>query len=225
MSRPPAPKERRRATPILIAAVCLGLLMVVGCGEQARDRTRASKRTGMVRDPQPSCDSNATPSNFSSRGVGRQEWADRLSRGRHLRNVDGGTTKAITIRPQPGLRRRFCFDFGTNAANFTIDGGHTNYDTSSPGINARRRQLFRHGLEEHHARERRRLPATTRSFCLRGCAPTARDSHQGQHVPRHAVPERDVGRALASSATVRRPDHVHIVIEYNLFRDMGCRRD
>ena len=46
-----------------------------------------------------------------------------------------GTTKAITIAPEPGASPSLNFDFRADAANFTINGGHTHYDSSSPGIN------------------------------------------------------------------------------------------
>jgi hypothetical protein len=46
----------------------------------------------------------------------------------------GGTNKAITVAPEPGASPQITLDIQNSAANFTIDGGHTEISSSTNGM-------------------------------------------------------------------------------------------
>ena len=82
------------------------------------------------------CDLNATPSTFGSQ-VSNAAAGQTLCLSAGDYGTWTGTGKAITIAPQPGASPRMSFDFGSNAANFSINGGHSNLNSNTPGINIR----------------------------------------------------------------------------------------
>ena len=93
-----------------------------------------------------------------------------------------GTTKAITIAPEPNVSPSLNFDFGTGAANFTIDGGHSGYDSNSPGINLVNDNYFDAG-SKNITLENVAVTCNNEFFCLQVRTDRPRDSHQGQRVP------------------------------------------
>ena len=82
-----------------------------------------------------SCDLNATPSNFTAQVAAATAGQTICLGSGNYGTWSGGTTKALTITAQSGASPTFCWDL-YNTSNLTIDGGHTNYDPSTPGINA-----------------------------------------------------------------------------------------
>ena len=82
-----------------------------------------------------SCDLNATPSNFTAQVAAATSGQTICLGSGNYGTWDGGTTKAFTITAQSGASPTFCWDL-YNTSNLTIDGGHTNYDPSTSGINA-----------------------------------------------------------------------------------------
>jgi hypothetical protein len=81
-----------------------------------------------------SCDLNATPSTFASQ-VSAASAGQTICLGAGSYGTWQGTNKAITIRPQAGVSPSLSVSLSTGDANFTIDGGHSNLDPSTAGIN------------------------------------------------------------------------------------------
>jgi hypothetical protein len=77
---------------------------------------------------------NATPSSFASQ-VSAASAGQTICLAAGSYGTWQGTNKAITIRPQAGVSPSLSVALSTGDANFTIDGGHTNLDSSTPGIN------------------------------------------------------------------------------------------
>ena len=82
-----------------------------------------------------SCDLNATPSNFTAQVAAATSGQTICLGAGNYAEWDGGTTKTLTITAAPGASPNFCFDL-YNTSNLTIDGGHTNYDITTAGINS-----------------------------------------------------------------------------------------
>lgn len=82
------------------------------------------------------CDLNANTSNFVSQvAAATSGQTVCLANGNYGTWNGTGSNKVLTIAPQPNASPNLCFDL-TNTSNLTIDGGHTNYDYNTPGINS-----------------------------------------------------------------------------------------
>ena len=134
------------------------------------------------------CNLNATPSTFSSQ-VATATTGQTVCLASGNYGTWSGTSKAITIAPAPDASPTMSFDLGSGAANFTINGGHTNFDSNSPGINMGA-SYFESGSQNITVEF---TAATTdgASFRVRRAHRRARDPDQGQHLSRHGVPELD----------------------------------
>lgn len=218
MSRPPAPEERRRRTPALVAAIFLGLMMVVACGGQAHNRALDAKRPHGVRDPPPPCDLHATPKTFAS-VVSAATPAQTVCLASGTYGTWTGTTKPITIAPEPGASPSLNFDFGPEAAGFTINGGHTSYDSSSPGINLVDQNYFDTGSSNITLENVAITCNGEDSFCLQvrtgGSGIVIKDNifHDMQFP-------NDASAALWVIPATKSPENV--IVKNNLFRDMGA---
>ena len=84
------------------------------------------------------CDLNATPSNFTAQvsAITSGQTICLASGNYGTWNTYNSSSKSFTVAPQPGATPIMCFEFGGAAGNITIDGGHINWDYTTPGINS-----------------------------------------------------------------------------------------
>lgn len=163
------------------------------------------------------CDLHATPSTLNSQvsaaAVGQTVCLAAGSYG-----AWSGTNKAITIAPEPNASPTMAFNFGSRAANFTINGGHSNFDSSTPGINLTASSFS----------------AGSQNITLEGVAATdngvsflvdVRTDGPGIVIKDNIFHDLEYPNTTSGSIRVLSPDSVpasNIVIENNLFRDMGA---
>lgn len=163
------------------------------------------------------CDLHATPSTLNSQvsaAAVRQTVC--LAAGSY--GAWSGTNKAITIAPEPNASPTMAFNFGSGAANFTINGGHSNFDSSTPGINLTASSFS----------------AGSQNITLEGVAATdngvsflvdVRTDGPGIVIKDNIFHDLEYPNTTSGSIRVLSPDSVpasNIVIENNLFRDMGA---
>jgi hypothetical protein len=117
---------RRPAAAIVAIAACLVAVALGGCGQQGAKSTRGTTVSG-------GCDRHATPASFASQ-VAAATPGQRVCLGAGDYGTWTGTDKAITIAPDHGVSPQMSFEFGATASGFTIDGGHTRLNSRSPGI-------------------------------------------------------------------------------------------
>ena len=162
-----------------------------------------------------SCDLNATPSNLASQ-------VSAASSGQTICLADGDygtwdpqTTKALTIRPQAGASPNLSFDL-YNTQNLTIDGGHTGYDTGTPGINS----TSANWVESSSSHITIKNMAFTCQNSTGACLETLSDGPltvSGNLFHDMKYPNSTSGAFFAWGGG----DPSQTVISYNLFRDMG----
>ena len=129
-----------------------------------------------------------------------------------------GTNKAITIAPEPNASPTMAFDFGSGAANFTINGGHSNFDSTTPGINLTASTFG----------------AGSQNITLEGVASTdngasflvdIRTDGPGIVIKDNVFHDMEYPNTTSGAIRVLSPDSVpasNILIANNLFRDMGA---
>jgi hypothetical protein len=129
-----------------------------------------------------------------------------------------GTNKAITIAPEPNASPTMAFDFGNGAANFTIDGGHANFDSGSPGISITASTFG----------------AGSQNITVEGVAATdngvsfvvdIRTDGPGIVIKDNVFHDMEYPNTTSGAIRVLSPGSVaasNILIENNLFRDMGA---
>ena len=164
------------------------------------------------------CDLHATPTTFSSQvSAARNGQTVCLAAGNYATWT--GTTRAITIAPEPNVSPSLNFDFGTGAANFTIDGGHTGYDSNSPGINLVNDNYFDAG-SKNITLENVAVTCNSQLFCLQ-----VRTEGPGIVVTGNVFHDMQYPNNVSGAVWLLPPDTVpasNIVIANNLFRDMGA---
>src|SRR4051794_15760660 len=110
---------RRRMFPAAIVGLALAMAAIVFWPSSA---VAAS-----------SCDLTATPSTFPDQVAAAVDGQTIcLDEGDY--GTWEGTDKRITVRPLPDTSPELSLALSTGAANFTIDGGHTGLDPTTPGI-------------------------------------------------------------------------------------------
>jgi hypothetical protein len=129
-----------------------------------------------------------------------------------------GTNKAITIAPEPNASPTMAFDFRSGAANFTINGGHYNFASNSPGIDLTASTF----------------DAGSQNITLEGVAATdngvsflidVRSDGPGIVIRDNVFHDMLYPNTTSGAIRVLTPDSVpasNIVIENNMFRDMGA---
>jgi hypothetical protein len=220
MGRPTAPEVSRSAAPIAAATACLVALLATGCGQQELKLTDPRTQTHVVQQARPDpCDLNAaSPSSFASQVAAAVPGQTICLAAGNYGNWTG-TDKAITIRPQAGASPTMSFDFGSGAANFTIDGGHTNLDSRTPGINIVGPSYFDPG---------------SKNITLENTAATGhnvffvvdiRTDGPGIVVKGNVFHDMEYPDRSAGAVRILPPGDVpasNLKVEYNLFRDMGA---
>lgn len=114
------------------AAVCLSLLLA-GCGGHGTGHVSGKTQAAVAEVSPGRCDLHATPETFAAQiAAARVRQTVCLGAGDY--GTWTGTNKAIVVAPEPGASPTMSFEFGRDASGFTIDGGHVNLDSGSPGI-------------------------------------------------------------------------------------------
>ena len=207
-SLPRSWKIRRTGSACSISAYVRGKL---------RGPTRGSAPVGGAPAPPIHCDLHATPSTLNSR-VGAAAAGQTVCLAAGDYGTWSGTSKAITIAPEPNASPTMAFDFRSGAANFTINGGHANFDSSSPGIDLRASSF---GAGSHNITVED-VAATDNgvSFLI-----DIRTDGPGIMIKDNVFHDMEYPNTTSGSIRVLAPDGVpasNIVIENNLFRDMGA---
>ena len=129
-----------------------------------------------------------------------------------------GTNKAITIAPEPNASPTMAFSFGSGAANFTINGGHSNFDSTTPGINLTA-STFGAGSSTSRSRASHR-PTTALTLLV-----DIRTDGPGIVIKDNVFHDMEYPNTTSGAIRVLSPDSVpasNIFIANNLFRDMGA---
>jgi hypothetical protein len=125
---------RRRAAPIgfvSVALLAVAAVLLIGRSPDVKRSPRVERSPSLA---SATCDLNATPATFASQvSAAASGQTMCLAAGNY--GIWQGTSKAITIRPQSGVSPTLSVNLGNGDANFTIDGGHVNDDSGTPGIN------------------------------------------------------------------------------------------
>ena len=168
--------------------------------------------------PPINCDLHATPATFSaevSAAVAGQTVC--LAAGDY--GTWAGTTKAITIAPEPGASPTLNFDFRANAANFTINGGHNNYDSTSPGINLVDENYFDAGSSNITLEGVGVTCDGNNSFCVQVVTGMPGIVIK-DNVFHDMLYPNTASAALWLRAATNNP--ANVLVENNVFRDMGA---
>ncbi len=163
------------------------------------------------------CDLHATPSTLNSE-VAAAATGQTVCLASGSYGSWSGTNKSITIAPEPNASPTMAFDFRGGAANFTINGGHYNFDSNSPGINLTASTF----------------DAGSQNITLEGVAATdngvsflidVRSDGPGIVIRDNVFHDMLYPNTTSGAIRVLTPDSVpasNIVIENNMFRDMGA---
>ena len=130
-----------------------------------------------------------------------------------------GTDKAVTIRPQAGVSPTLCFDFDSSAANFTVDGGHTNYDSGSPGINSNPSCTNWFEAGSKNITVENMAFGECSDFCIDDRSEGPGIVIQGNMFHDMVYPNQSPGAMRVYKSGT---DPSSTLINYNLFRDMGA---
>ena len=130
-----------------------------------------------------------------------------------------GTDKAVTIRPQAGVSPTLCFDFDSSAANFTVDGGHTNYDSGSPGINSNPSCTNWFEAGSKNITVENMAFGECSDFCIDDRSEGPGIVIQGNMFHDMVYPNQSPGAIRVYKSGT---DPSSTLINYNLFRDMGA---
>lgn len=203
---------RRAIKSVVTIAACLAAVAAGGCSQgSAKAKREPAARGG--------CDRRATPATFA-RQVEAASDGQTICLGAGNYGNWTGTAKSITVRPQPGVSPTMTFDFGSSAANFTLDGGHTGLRSSTPGINITGASFLDPGS--------RNITAENLSFTTSG-SPffllDIRTDGPGILVRGNIFHDLEYPNQTTGAIRILPNDKVpasNIQVNYNLFRDMGA---
>ena len=187
-------------------------------GNASATSAQTTAVTGDSPPPQPAtCDLNATPSNFTPKWPPQRAVRRSVSASGNYGTWKGGTSKTLTIAAQSGASPSFCWDL-SNTSNLTIDGGHTNYDVTTPGINANCGNTIESSSSNITIKNLAITCNGSNAYCI--------DDQSNGPVAITGTVFHDMLYPNTASGAVRivsnNPDPSTTKVNYNLFRDMGA---
>jgi hypothetical protein len=199
------------------AAACLLALLAAGCGGHGADHLHGKTQAAVAEISPGPCDLHATPATFASQ-VAAARAGQTVCLGAGDYGTWTGTNKAIVVAPEPGVSPTMSFDFGRDASGFTVYGGHTNYDSNSPGINMGPSSFDPGSRDITIENVAARANAAFFVFDIRTDGP-------GIVIRNNVFHDMLFPNTTSGAVRILPPDMVpssNIVVEYNLFRDMGA---
>jgi len=165
-----------------------------------------------------SCDLNATTSTFSAQVAAATSGQTVCLANGTYGTWTGGTSKKLTIAPQPGASPNFCFDLSGSTSNVTIEGGITNYDKNAPGIHSTCGNDVESGASNITIRHMALTCDGSGTFCI-GDLSDGPVVIQGNVFHDMLFPNTAASGVFANKTSTATSS---VVVSYNLFEDMGA---